>query len=279
MKDKLRVLFATDFSSNSRLASRLLKLLQKSYKINLSLLYIIPSFWKDWFASGSYKQEAQQRLLSWQLEMIEKQDIKNLHVEYGNPAEEILQTALTTKSNLIVLGSKSISEGGRYKTGATIEAVVRHAKQSVLICKNENISKIICGIDGSASSTRAIKFAIDLCRRFSASLCIISALPHGNFNPLGLEEHEEKKLNEKFKVEQVNKLEQFLKDFDFSGISLKKCFPWGIPANTILDMAEDFNYDLIVVGAKGYSRLQHVLIGSTAEKVLRYAPCSLLVVR
>ena len=88
-----------------------------------------------------------------------------------------------------------------------------------------------------------------------------------------------KKCEEESNQEESKKLDAFLKRFDFSGIKMEKHFTPGIPAHVVLDRAEDFDHDLIVVGAKGRSLLHHVLIGSTAEKILRYAPCSLLVVR
>ncbi|WP_304985611.1 universal stress protein [Coxiella-like endosymbiont] len=61
---------------------------------------------------------------------------------------------------------------------------------------------------------------------------------------------------EKFKEEQqVHKLNQFLINFDFSGASIKKQFLFGILANVILDIAEDFNYDLIVMGDTGHKQI------------------------
>ncbi|HLF67651.1 MAG TPA: universal stress protein, partial [Gammaproteobacteria bacterium] len=241
---------------------------------------IIPSFWKDWIASRRYQEEAVQRLHLWQLEVPAENDIKKIHIGYGNSAEVILEMADAINSNLIVLGAKMSTNTGRYKTGTTVEAVVRHAKVPVWICKYEHISKIICGIDGSPSSEQALQFALDLCHHFSASLCIISTIPYADdYNALGLTENEIKEHEEEFKAQQINKLNEFLDRFDFSNVVMQKCFQRGNPANVILDMAEDFNFDLIVVGAKGHSMLQHVLIGSTADKILRYTPCSLLVVR
>lgn len=124
-----------------------------------------------------------------------------------------------------------------------------------------------------------LHFAVDLCHRFSASLCIVSALPNSQFNPLGMEISEIQAQEEKFREEQVHKLNQFLINFDFSGVTIKKQFLFGTSANVILNIAEDFNYDLIVMDATGHSRLHNVVMGSTTRKVLRYTPCSLLVVR
>lgn len=53
----------------------------------------------------------------------------------------------------------------------------------------------------------------------------------------------------------------------------------GHPADVIVRSAKDYNIDLIVMGTHGRSGLQHLLMGSVAEKVVRLAPCSVMVVR
>ena len=277
--DDLKILFASDFSPNSKNALQFIKNLDDLYSIELTFIHVIQSFWKDWFVSGEYKKEAIQRLVSWQSDLPEKLQTQKPIIEYGNPADVILQHSQGKKINLILLGSRAAHDSGRYKTGSTIENVARYAKKSVFICKNNTVSKILCGIDGSEASASALQFAMDLARRFSASLSIVSALPSCECNPLGMSDREIKKCEEESNQEESKKLDEFLKRFDFSGITMEKHFIPGVPANVVLDRAEDFNHDLIVVGAKGHSLLHHVLIGSTAEKILRYAPCSLLVVR
>lgn len=53
----------------------------------------------------------------------------------------------------------------------------------------------------------------------------------------------------------------------------------GHPTDVIVRMAQEQNADLIVMGTRGRSGLPHLLMGSVAEKVVRLAPCSVLVVR
>lgn len=279
MKEKLKVLFATDFSLTSRAALQQLKQIRHFYNVNLFMLHVLPSFWKDWFASGAHQGEALQRLQAWQQELEGTINKRKLSVKHGNPADQILQAAERNNADLIVLGSKLDSGAGRYKTGTTVESVVRHAKKSVWVSKNETVSRILCGVDGSASSIKALQCAVDVSRRFSATLCMVSSLPHVAFNPLGMNEREMQKQEEKFKAAQIARIEQSLKKLKLSGVKLQKNYLQGNPANILLDLAEDFSYDLIVVGAKGHSALRHVLVGSTTDKILRYTPCSLLVVR
>ena len=53
----------------------------------------------------------------------------------------------------------------------------------------------------------------------------------------------------------------------------------GYPSNRIVDFAEKNDVDLIVMGSQGLTGLAHVFFGSTAEKVVRKAPCTVMCVR
>ena len=53
----------------------------------------------------------------------------------------------------------------------------------------------------------------------------------------------------------------------------------GPPADTIVRVAQERNADLIVMSTHGRTGLQHVLLGSVAEKVVRLAPCAVLTVK
>lgn len=279
MKNTLKILLATDFSRSSKTAMRNLKLLKEAFKLDVSIIHVIKSFWKEWLSSGQYKKEAAQRLKSWQKELSNTSEPEKLFVEIGNRSDAVLSTAEALDVDLIVLGSKNTESGGRYKAGTTVESVVRNAKKSVLVCKSETITKILCGIDGSESSAGALKWAIDLARRFNATLTLLFVITKADIDGLGIPEDVILEEEEKIEKESSDKVQKFLEDFDMSDIDVEKMIGWGAPSHVLLDTAEDFDYDLIVIGAKGHSILHHVLIGSTAEKVLRFSPCSLMVVR
>ncbi len=63
-----------------------------------------------------------------------------------------------------------------------------------------------------------------------------------------------------------------------SVFGLKGVISQGTPAEMICSAADEGAYDMIVMGARGLSYLQGVLIGSTTESVLRTSPCPVLVV-
>lgn len=279
MAEKRKVLFATDFSPATKKVTELVKFLQSKLSLDISFIHVIPSRWKEFLSNGLCKKSALQRLETWQQEISNHVDKSMLHVEYGNAADAIVHLSEQITSDLIVIGGKDQDKKGRYKTGTTVESVVRYAKQSVLVCKKPSIEKILCGIDGSDNSAAALTEALALCKLFSTDLRLVLVLSRIDFNPMGMEDNEIEKREETYRQEKINEIEAFLKRFDFTGIHFEQHFLWGDPASVILDMAEDFDQDLIVVGAKGHSLFHYVLIGSTTEKILRHSPCSLLVVR
>ena len=54
---------------------------------------------------------------------------------------------------------------------------------------------------------------------------------------------------------------------------------FGSPDSRIVETAQEWNADLIVVGSHGYGRLERLLLGSVSDSVIHHAPCSVLVVR
>jgi len=279
MKDQLKVLFATDFLPSSKMAMQTLIKLKEKISIDLTLIHVIASFWKNWVSSGLYEKEAWQRLATWQKKMTNINDPQALIIDNGHAAELIVKSAEKLNVDLILLGGGDVEYKGSRLTGSVPASVVRMSKQSVWLCKKEKITNILCGIDCSEMSAKSLKNAIDLCHRFNAKLTVASVIPLLNFNPLGMEDTEIKKIELAYKNEQSIEIEKFLEQFDFSGIEVEHHFPWGSPSHVILNMAEDFNIDLIVIGATGHSQLSRALVGSTAEKILSYAPCSLLIIR
>ncbi len=64
-----------------------------------------------------------------------------------------------------------------------------------------------------------------------------------------------------------------------AGVEIKTLRPFGHPAQTIIEAAKAGNFDLILVGHSGLSGVWAAFLGTTAEKVSRHAPCSVLIVR
>lgn len=278
MRKPMKILFATDFSPGAKIALKMINKLDKKFKTTVSIVHVVESFWENWVTSGLCQNEMKDRLKAWISKFTSKNSVTNTFVKVGNPAENIIRLAKARKSDLIVMGGKSKETSGRYKAGTTVEWVVRAAHQSVMVCQDAALKSILCAIDGSTKSKKTLQTAIDFAHDVSVPLCIVHALP-GYHPRFGMTKSQIKKKEAKLKNDAIDKMSQFLACIDFKNVKHDIIFHWGEPANVILDYAEDGEFDLIVVGATGQSMLKHVLLGSTAEKVLRHADASLLVVR
>lgn len=76
--------------------------------------------------------------------------------------------------------------------------------------------------------------------------------------------------------ETSQKLAAFVKE---RNISVSTDILFGSPDSRIVETAEEWHSDLIVVGSHGYSRWERLLLGSVSDSVVQHAPCSVLVIR
>jgi nucleotide-binding universal stress UspA family protein len=81
--------------------------------------------------------------------------------------------------------------------------------------------------------------------------------------------------------QQLKKVAEDVQAEDTSGdkIEVNHCVTYGDAGEEIVNYAKDYNFDMIIIGYKSYSTIERLLVGSTASKVARYAPCSVLIYR
>ena len=137
--------------------------------------------------------------------------------------------------------------------------------------------KILLAYDGSEGANRALAVGIDLAKIHGAELWALAVeekLPR--FSATIDEVQEEKQ----FANEQYGKLLEAAKvKAKEAGIELKPLMKPGHPAQTIVAAAKEGKFDLVLVGHTGLSGVWAAFLGTTAEKVSRHAPCSVLIVR
>ena len=139
--------------------------------------------------------------------------------------------------------------------------------------------KILAPVDFSHSSDRALQYALDFAVRSNAHLLllhVVEAFPIDYM--LGIKSAEE--ANEwQLKQARTRLRELSLKVIGESTISTESMVKFGKPFHEIAEVAKDEAVDLIIIATHGYTGLKHIQLGSTAEMVVRYAPCPVLVVR
>jgi len=139
--------------------------------------------------------------------------------------------------------------------------------------------KILAPIDFSPASNNAIKYALSFAEEFGAELTLVHVLepaPSTSFMAIPGATP--------FREVDFSTAEKNLKSTVASSRKGKTERPsWkirvGLPSHEIVEAAKEADVDLIVIATHGYTGWKHFCIGSTAERVVRAAPCPVLVVR
>ena len=146
--------------------------------------------------------------------------------------------------------------------------------------------RILVPVDFSECSKAAVKQAVDLARKYDAQLEIFHAYEPPYYvgdvliqipDQPSLSVHDYiKKSAQKLLDEMLEECGDGLKEIDYTAELVA-----GIPADAILEKVrtDGHKYDLIVMGTHGRRGLSHLLMGSVAERVIRQAPCPILVIR
>ncbi|MEQ1680690.1 MAG: universal stress protein [Nitrospira sp.] len=136
--------------------------------------------------------------------------------------------------------------------------------------------KILFATDGSQGSARAEAYACALAQSWGASLTVMSVLefppgmnPDYAVNRLYLDE---------LMQETTTRLVDVTARAGGLGLLAQSRIATGIPSEEVLAVARAEDADLVVVGTRGKTGLEHVLLGSTAERIIRMAPCPVLTV-
>jgi nucleotide-binding universal stress UspA family protein len=141
---------------------------------------------------------------------------------------------------------------------------------------------IVVGTDGSETAGQAVREAIELAKAVGASIDVVSAYEPVSNQRLR-EEARQAPEDLQWMVNPREDVDATLRDaselIEAAGLDVKTYAREGDPADAILDVAEERNADLIVVGNKGMTGAKRFLLGSVPNKVSHHAPCSVLIIR
>jgi len=141
---------------------------------------------------------------------------------------------------------------------------------------------IVVGTDGSDTATQAVRQAVDLATAVGAQIEVVSAYEPVPAQRLREERRETPEdlqwaINPREDVDAT--LEAAAALAREAGVEVSVYPRQGDPADAVLDVAEEREADLIVVGNKGMTGAKRFLLGSVPNKVSHHAPCSVLIIR
>jgi nucleotide-binding universal stress UspA family protein len=142
--------------------------------------------------------------------------------------------------------------------------------------------RIVVGTDGSETAGEAVRQAAELAKISKSELNLVSAYEPVSQSQLREEARDvpgdaSNVVNPR---EEVNvTLEKAAGTAKKQKVDVRQHPREGDPADAILDVAEEINADLIIVGNKGMTGAKRFLLGSVPNKVSHHAPCSVMIVQ
>lgn len=141
------------------------------------------------------------------------------------------------------------------------------------------IQRILVPLDLSDHSRKALNYAVKFAQNFGAELELVHVVTpvvyaEGMVLPAAMEnlDHESEK-------HARSELAKLAAADEVSSLEVKTTVLSGTPYDEIVNHAKQRETDLLLITTHGRTGLQHFLLGSTAEKILRHAPCPVMIVR
>lgn len=137
---------------------------------------------------------------------------------------------------------------------------------------------ILVPFDFSEGAKLALDHAVAHARQFKARLTLLHVV-HLPFRGIGFGPGEDVGMEARLCADMGKHLSALARKIARQGVSAESLVRSGHPWLEVIDLAGQRSCDLIIMGTHGRTGLKHVLLGSVAERVVRHAPCPVLVVR
>jgi nucleotide-binding universal stress UspA family protein len=210
----------------------------------------------------------------------------HVHAIEGRPFEEVCELARKHAIDLIVVATRGNTGLKHLLLGSTAERIVRYSPCPILVVhppKNGGGSlgfgKILVPIDFSSCSMKGLDYAKTLARQFGSKLVLLNSVALQYFItsdeyarydlPLVMQQAEK---------DQRRQMCELIDNTDWDGITVSPSMQIGHAGQQICARAEREAADLIVTSTHGRTEFKHMLLGSTAEYVVRHATCPVLVI-
>jgi nucleotide-binding universal stress UspA family protein len=212
----------------------------------------------------------------------------------GNVAAEILLASRSMPSDLLVLGTHGYSGFDRFVLGSVTEKVLRKATCPVLTVPGHApdaapvpsalFRRILCAIDFSDCSIRALDYAVSLAKEADAHLTVLSVLDLPLAARTDVDEgiplpRDLRKYVDDVAKERSSRLKALIPPDAETYCTIDTAVATGTPYREILRVAADQKTELLVMGVRGRGAADLLLFGSTTQHVVRQAVCPVLTIR
>ncbi len=293
MKTFRHIVAAVDFTKHCRLAVKEAVHRAAADKADVIAVHVMDEFLMEELKRAqatdrvTIRREWEQKLTDFIHDVGVGDAVVHVEVRVGNAFLELVEACRVRQADLLVMGAKgSRSEPNRL--GVIAAKCIRKAPVDVLVVRQDAqgpFKKAVACVDFSENSAKAVQYALHIAAQDGASLdalfvyqsALAMAVDYGGMvPPLAAGSGPEA-----MEVWQQD-LDRFLEPLCRSAGSVPVQAVVKERLNireAILDHVNDTHADLVVLGTRGKSGLRELLIGTTAEKIIQNAPCSILAVK
>ena len=244
------------------------------------------------FSTVTFEQDAEKRLTH-QLQTLANKNgfsASACHLLTDAPAfDEICKLAQEMPADLVVMPTHGRTGLKHVFLGSTAERIVQHSPCPVFVVREKkrksetrprlSINTIVVPVDFSGCSRAGLQYAIGFANEFGARIILLHATYLGYiYTTEGTAMYDVRAMQAAARKSAERQMRQLVRAVKFGGVKFETVFTNGSPVLDICAYAEEHDVDLIITSTHGLTGLKHVLIGSIAERVVRHAPCSVLVV-
>ena len=221
---------------------------------------------------------------------------ENCHVVKGRAYHAVCQLARRLETDLIVTTTHGHTGLRHVFLGSTAERIVQHAPCGVLVVREHErefvletggaprskrtirLKKILVPLDFSDCSMVGLESAVRFAQVWGAQLVAFNCVPLQTFAMYGeYGGRDSTALTQSAQKAAREQMDEIVSSLRSQEIVVQGVVALGAPAQNICDYARAHDVDLIITSTHGSSGLVHLLLGSTAEHVVRYAHCPVLV--
>jgi nucleotide-binding universal stress UspA family protein len=294
-----KILFPTDFSKCAEQALAHAVFLAEKYKAEINVLHVVTLFNDQPGIIRNEINETEETIRKLE-EIAENQLNKVVNTKSSDEikiitamerevsaAPAILEYASDNNIDLIVMGTHGRRGLGHVLLGSAAEEVVRLAPCPVFTIRElkepkpvKQVNNILVPIDFSNHSQKALAYASEIAQSYNAQLQVIHIIEetmHPAFSVTGKSSIFD--LVPGIKDDSRKRAEKMIKKFVSDKVKTKIFVQGGRAANDIIKFAKENSTDLIVIATHGLTGLEHMLLGSVTEKVVRMAHCPVFTVK
>lgn len=289
-----RILVPTDFSDQAAQAMRYAVPLARQLGGKISLLHVLDRLFVPAASIAAMTDEnriaeaAGQRLDELAQASIPPELLDKVLVRTGRAYQDIAEAAQGLHIDLIVMATQGRTGLKRALLGSTAERVVRHAACPVLTVRSHaganspsiksrslapRINRILVPVDFSPRSQAAVRFATRLARAMKARIGLLHVVQPLPINSAKYREVRQFDAEAKLEARRNLKALAALVPKD---IKTEQLLRQDVPHRGITDAARAWRCDSIVLPTRGRTGVEYIVLGSTAEKVVRHAHCPVL---